>query len=209
MSNTELWDSVCKTDTRHTKEVNFGRKITAIDPYRQIQNATKQFGPAGQGWGWTVEQVQFLPTNEVAVLIRLWHGSPSNTVDQWGQAGLYIDKAEKRKDTDCMKKATTDGVTKCLSYLGFNADVFLGLFDDNKYVATLKKEEAQNDTENSFDAKLFEECKTKLDDAITQADFNDAYAFVVEHIRTFPPEQQKELAAIKNTKFEQLGKAAE
>jgi len=37
-----------------------------------------------------------------------------------------------------MKKATTDGITKCLSMLGFNADVFLGKFDDNKYVQELK-----------------------------------------------------------------------
>jgi len=30
--------------------------------------------------------------------------------------------------------------TKALSKLGFNADVFLGLYDDNKYVYQLKQE---------------------------------------------------------------------
>ena len=136
----KLWESVEKTNPAHTKAVTFGRKITAVDPYQQVKNATAQFGPVGKGWGWSVERVEYLPTNELALLIRLWHGDKSNSFDHWGQASLFIDKAEKKKDTDCFKKATTDGVTKCLSFLGFNADVFLGKFDDNKYIAQMKQE---------------------------------------------------------------------
>ena len=33
--------------------------------------------------------------------------------------------------------------TKALSKLGFNADVFLGKYDDNKYVAKMKEEFAE------------------------------------------------------------------
>ena len=69
-SNMDLWNRVCKTDPSHTKKVTFGRAITAIDPYRQIEAATREFGPAGQGWGWEVKQVEHLPTNAVAVLVR-------------------------------------------------------------------------------------------------------------------------------------------
>jgi len=140
MSNMKLWDSVCTTNPAHTKKVTFGRAITAIDPYRQIENATRELGAAGNGWGWEVKRVDHLPTNEVCVLISLWHGESRGRVEQWGQASLYIDKAESKKDTDCMKKATTDGITKCLSMLGFNADVFLGKFDDNKYVQQVQQE---------------------------------------------------------------------
>jgi hypothetical protein len=135
--NMKLWDSVCMTDPADTKEVSFGRKFTAIDPYKQIRAATAKFGPAGDGWGWSVERVEYLPTNEVGVLVRMWHRGicqPGFSIDQWGQASLYIDKKESMKDKDCMKKATTDGITKCLSLLGFNADIFLGQWDDNKYV---------------------------------------------------------------------------
>jgi len=139
-NNLELWNKVEKTNPAHTKPVKLGRTITAIDPYRQIKNATEQFGAAGEGWGWSVVDTKFLPTNEVACLVRLWHGSADKHIEQWGQNGLFIDKAEKKKDTDCMKKATTDGLTKCLSMLGFNADVFLGKFDDNKYVQSLNVE---------------------------------------------------------------------
>jgi len=161
----KLWKAVSRTNPDDTKKVTFGRGFTAIDPYSQIRNATEQFGPAGEGWGWEVTNVTHLPTNEVGVLVRLWHGKPDTFIEQWGQAGLYIDKNEKMKDTDCMKKATTDGVTKCLSYLGFNADVFLGKFDDNKYVAKMREEfgsqpgkALDNETDAEF-KKLIEDLK--------------------------------------------------
>lgn len=138
--NLKLWNAVARTNPSHTKEVKLGRKITAIDPYRQIMNATEQFGPAAQGWGWSCVQVEQLTAiNEIACLVRVWVGTPDKYIEQWGQNGLFIDKAEKKKDTDCMKKAVTDGVTKCLSTMGFNADVFLGQFDDSKYINESKQ----------------------------------------------------------------------
>lgn len=159
MSNLDLWDSVERTNPDHTTDVTFGRKITAIDPYRQIKNATEKFGPVGVGWGWSVAQVEHLPTNELGVLIKMWHTDNSNTFEQWGQASLYIDNAEKKKDNDCLKKATTDGITKCLSLIGFNADVFLKKFNDNKYVQEMithfapKDEESELIALNSGDVK--------------------------------------------------------
>ena len=92
MSNLKLWDSVEKTNPNHTKKVTFGRAITAIDPYHQIKNATKQFGPVGIGWGWSVERVEYTTTNEIGLLIRMCHTRQDNTFDKWGQASLYIDK---------------------------------------------------------------------------------------------------------------------
>ena len=135
-----LWNLVSKTDPKNTKKVKFGREFTAIDPYSQIYEATKQFGTAGTGWGWTVERIEYTPTNELAILVRLWHGVRESYIEQCAQAGLYIDNKDTKKDGDCFKKATTDGLTKCLSYLGFNADVFIGKFDDNKYVQQMASE---------------------------------------------------------------------
>jgi hypothetical protein len=148
--NLKLWDSVEKTNPAHTTEVTFGRKITAIDPYQQIKNATAKFGPVGIGWGWSVVKVEHLPTNELGLLIRMWHTDKANTFDQWGQASLYIDNAQKKKDTDCFKKATTDGITKCLSLIGFNADVFLKKFNDNKYVQEMINHFAPKDEETEL-----------------------------------------------------------
>ena len=143
-TNMQLWNEVSKTNPAHTKNVKFGRAITAIDPYRQVEAATKAFGPAGQGWGWDVKKVEYTTTNQVAILVSMWveqlGDKTDKRIEQWGQSALYIDKAEAKKDEDCFKKATTDGLTKCLSYMGFNADIFLGKFDDNKYVNQMKEE---------------------------------------------------------------------
>lgn len=140
-NNLKLWERVEKTNPGHTKQVKLGRAITAIDPYQQIKNATAEFGPAGEGWGWSVEQVITVDaTKEVAVLVRVWHGSNGKFIEHFGQNGMYIDNAQTKVDTDCFKKAVTDGLTKCLSCLGFNADIFLGKFDDNKYVKAMEEE---------------------------------------------------------------------
>jgi len=154
MSNLDLWNKVCKTDPKNTKEVKFGRKFTAIDPHSQIKAATEQFGSAGIGWGWSVSKIIPLEAiNEIGVLVRLWHGYGGEIADglndrffieQFGQAGLFINKEQTMKDGDCLKKATTDGLTKCLSYLGFNADIFEGKFEDNKYVQQVAQDFAQD-----------------------------------------------------------------
>jgi hypothetical protein len=134
--NTELWEAVCKTNPEHTKKVNQRGGFTAIDAMYQIQEATKQFGPAGIGWGWDFELI-WPPNDSVIAKVTLWHGKKDQTVTQAGQKRLnHGDKP----DEDAVKKSVTDGLTKCLSYLGFNADVFLGKFDDNKYVAAMKAE---------------------------------------------------------------------
>lgn len=156
--NISLWSLVSKTNPKYTKKVKLGREFTAIDPYSQIMKATEVFGPVGKGWGWEVIKVEYTPTDQVAILVRLWHGERTNYFEQWGQAGLYIDKNKTRPDTDLFKKATTDAVTKALSYLGFNADVFLGMFDDNKYV---------RDTANEFAEAEKEETAEPLTDADT------------------------------------------
>ncbi len=133
---TELWESVCKTDPAHTKHVGKRGGFTAIDAMYQVQEATKQFGPVGIGWGWDFDLV-FPPNDTVIVKVTLWHGKKDQTVNQVGQKKM---NASNGPDEDAVKKAVTDGVTKCLSYLGFNADVFLGKFDDNKYVSAMKAE---------------------------------------------------------------------
>lgn len=159
--NMDLWNRVWETDPDQTKKVTFGRGFTAIDPMWQVHNATEQFGPAGKGWGWKVVDTKFLPTNYVACLVRVWHESPERYIEQWGQCGMYLDKDQAKPDQDCMKKATTDGMTKCLSYFGFNADVFLGKFDDNKYVEQMRHKKQPDVVQKAKKiSEEFPHCKT-------------------------------------------------
>lgn len=133
--NMQLWDSVAKTDPKHTKKVEFGRKFTAIDAHYQVREATRAFGPIGQGWGVINGEPIFTPNDVIIIPVTLWHGSREQTFGPYFGSAELVNKKSGRVDVDAPKKAATDGMTKGLSHLGFSADVFLGLFDDNKYVA--------------------------------------------------------------------------
>lgn len=136
--NMALWNAVSKTDPRHTKKVNQRGGFTAISAHYQVMSATAAFGPVGIGWGYTNGDPVFHDTL-VIVPVTLWHGERSNQFGPLYGAAEWKDQ-KGRIDSDAAKKASTDGLTKGLSQLGFNADVFLGRFDDNKYVADLLKE---------------------------------------------------------------------
>jgi uncharacterized short protein YbdD (DUF466 family) len=150
-NNLALWHSVETTDPDHTKPVSFGRNFTAIDAHYQVKMATKAFGPIGKGWGYNT-QFETFTTSDGQDLIFCdltfwwkkfgdWEGNKITAGHCSfgpirGCAKLYD---TKRIDADAPKKAMTDALTKCLSHLGFNADVFLGMFDDNKYVTHLRE----------------------------------------------------------------------
>ena len=135
-ANMRVWNAVCRTDPKHTKRVNQRGGFTAIDAQYQIMEATRMFGPVGEGWGYIVGEFQ-ITGPLIIVPVTLWHTTRDNTF------GPILGCAEiggQRPDRDAPKKAITDAITKGLSQLGFNADVFLGLFDDNKYVAEMEAE---------------------------------------------------------------------
>lgn len=132
-----LWSSVEKTDPTHTKRVNQRGGFTAISAHYQVKSATAAFGPVGIGWGYE-NGAPIFHDNLVFVPVTLWHGDRGNTFGPLYGGAEW--RTGNRMDSDALKKAATDGLTKALSHLGFNADVFLGLFDDNKYVAERERE---------------------------------------------------------------------
>jgi hypothetical protein len=143
--NLAIWNAVSKTDPKHTKRVSQRGGFTAINANSQIMAATKQFGPIGIGWGYTAGDPIFHDTL-VIVPVTMWHGDRSNEFGPVFGCEEWKDN-KGRVDSDAPKKAGTDGLTKLLSQLGFNADVFLGLYDDQKYVAQVTREFAEADRE--------------------------------------------------------------
>jgi hypothetical protein len=139
MSNMAIWDAVSKTNPAHTKQVNQRGGFTAINANSQVMAATKQFGPVGIGWGYIAGAPIFTPADQIIVPVTLWHGDRANTFGPEYGCAEYI-TAKGQRDSDAPKKATTDALTKLLSRLGFNADVFLGLYDDQKYVEEVARE---------------------------------------------------------------------
>lgn len=146
MSNLSLWNSVSKTNPAHTKEVSKGRrKFTAICPQSQIESATEQFGPYGLGWGLKdiTRDFDTLRCHDLAIFSGVFWFKRNDEKGEFEistSLSLFIDKNKTMLDTDICKKAETDLVTKALSKIGFNADVFKGKFDDNRYVQEMQAE---------------------------------------------------------------------
>lgn len=140
-----IWNIASETDPAHTKEAKpFGKVITAIDSYYQIKRATEAFGPLGLGWGYTATEREVVMGEQVQAVVKvvIWYVDPATGQRAEGPeviASNPLKNDKGRVDEEAYKKATTDGITKALSYLGFSADIFMGLYDDAKYKADVKR----------------------------------------------------------------------
>lgn len=133
--NLELWNKVSTTNPNHTKKVNQRGGFTAISAMYQIKQATEQFGPYGQNWGikgCNYEYIRDSKNNIIELTLEAFFYYPG---------GIFEISSDIRYNTgqDCRKKILTDVTTKALSKIGFNADVFLGMYDDNKYINQVKE----------------------------------------------------------------------
>lgn len=142
--NLKLWNSVETTDPNYTKTVDIGHGFTAICAQYQRKNATETFGPFGKGWGVRSPEYQFIELSECKLLTYqavFWYVLDGNEhefpICSSMKAEYTSNRGKLVVDEDCFKKVATSALTKGLSFLGFNADVFVGLFDDNQYVSTM------------------------------------------------------------------------
>lgn len=165
MDNKALWDAVQTTDPKYTKGFSRGGgfKGTATNATYLARKATDQFGPCGTGWGINVlnEEIitgapHIVDGQVVAhdlihkVHARLWYviDGTRGEVEQFGQTQIVgKNKNGFYTDEEAPKKSLTDAMTKCLSLLGFSADIHLGLYDDNKYFAEVTEQFSPRITE--------------------------------------------------------------
>ena len=136
-NNLNIWDKLASSDPKYLKKVSFGsRSFTAIDPQYQVRKMTEQFGPVGEGWGWhNTTEIVPVSNGDSAVLahVTVWHGTPANSFGPFTGCRKFFDAAKGRMAEDAPKMAITDGLTKALSHIGCDADIFLGKMDGNKY----------------------------------------------------------------------------
>lgn len=145
-----IWNNLRTPDPRRTKTFKRagGFTGTAITPLHIAERLTQIFGPCGLGWGFQVNQIDYVPAEApevVYVLVTLWWKLDGVTnKGEVGRAeiqhvgGTMLKKGGKdgpaRYDDEAVKAAVTDAIGKAATYIGAAADVYLGLFDDNKYV---------------------------------------------------------------------------
>ncbi len=173
-NNLELWGKVEKTNPNYTKKAKIGSmSITAIAPQFQIKNATEQFGVYGEKWGfknieldYSLVNLPYLmdktegkypnikvigkePTTMGLVVFKATFFHPTGEFEVINSIDIFTSNARNKVDDNFAKKIETDALTKSLSKLGFNADIFLGKFDDVKYVNQMKEEFKEKPTINA------------------------------------------------------------
>ncbi len=187
MSNMEIWNAVKHTDPAHVKSVQQRGGFSAIDAQYTIQRATETFGPVGKGWGYDVEyDYKHLPNDACLIFayVTVWHGSRENKYGPIAGSNMLLD-TKKRIDDDAPKKALTDALTKALSHLGFSADVFLGMYDDNKYVAAMKQ---KHTAEKEFEGKSrADEIITGIRNTSTQEEYDEYKTSIIGELGTMQP----------------------
>ena len=143
--NLELWHKVEKTNPKYTKQANVGgNKITSIAPQYQIMNVTEQFGSYGKTWGFKNIELDYTLVPEFNLIVfKAIFFYPDGEFPTINSIKMFMDNAKLKIDDNFAKKLETDTLTKAISKLGFNADIFMGKFDDTRYLAEITKEFAE------------------------------------------------------------------
>ncbi|WP_198475562.1 hypothetical protein [Aquamicrobium zhengzhouense] len=143
--NLEIWNRFADIDPAFTKPIT-GKayKGTSPNPQYVVQCLTEMFGPVGKGFGWEVIEENFTPLGEEVLhwcRVRFWHGDRTNWFESYGQTkALMKTRNGMMTDEDAPKKSLTDAIVKAASHLGIAANIFLGRWDDQKYVANVAEE---------------------------------------------------------------------
>ena len=139
-NNLEFWSKVCKTPINKTKNVKQGgMSYTTINAQYQLKQATDQFGVYGVIWGlYDLEHELINIDDEILLVLSATFRAKASSFPITNS--IYLRRKTKsglRIDTDAYKKLETDTLTKALSKLGFNADIFEGLYDDPNYLKNI------------------------------------------------------------------------
>ena len=215
MDNLKIWNRFADIDPKFTKPIT-GKpyKGTSPNPHYVIRCLTEMFGPVGIGFGWEVTAEGFQPLGDEVLhwcRIRFWHGDGKG-FDAYGQTkALMKTKSGMMADEDAPKKSLTDAITKAAAQVGVGANIFLGRWDDSRYVASVaaeyKKAEdkpTERDPVAIRDALIKQVTKAESMDALNavlgNAKFDDAWSWLAEN----HPEDDAKVSAAVNAKRDAL-----
>lgn len=143
MNNLEIYDAVRAVPDSALRPITSGRLAgkSDINPMWRIKELTRQFGPCGIGWKYTIDK-QWLEassgTNEIAgfcniTLYYKYNGEWSEGVPGTGGSTFVAkEKAGLHMSDEVFKMALTDALSVACKALGFGADVYWAA-DRSKY----------------------------------------------------------------------------
>lgn len=220
MSNLALWQRFEDIDPKFTKPIT-GRDYSGTSPNPQyvIMCLTELFGPAGKGFGWNVLAEGFTTLGDTHLhwcRIRFWWRDSEgvNECEQYGQTkAAYITKTGKHYvDEDAPKKSLTDAVVKSASHLGIAANIFLGRWDDQKYVAEVAREYREAE-KPPFDAPAAAaRIKASIAKQSTPADLDELYRrerSVIDEIKAVSADLNGQLLAAFKARKAEMATAAD
>lgn len=186
-NNLELWKKVEKTNPAYTKQANVkGNKITSIAPQFQIMNVTEQFGSYGKTWGFKEINLDYSLVNVVGLVVfKATFFYPNGEFPIINSISLYMDNARTKVDDNFAKKVETDALTKAVSKLGFNADIFLGKFDDLRYLEDVKQEfnKAENEQKERDLERLKAELNVKISASKTEEELKKVWLLIPKELQ--------------------------
>lgn len=172
--NMLIWESVFTTDPSAVKPIT-GKsyKGNSPKPYWLVEQATRIFGSAGQGWGHEVINQGFQQCGQDDILhwaiVEFWYlkdGKRCSIQHMGGTKAMYKTNAGKcMVDEDAPKKSVTDALVKAMSHVGFAGDIFSGRWDDSGY-HNMASEHHQAEKDADLDRK-FDNAKQRINDAKT------------------------------------------
>lgn len=196
--NLKLWKSVEVTDKSHTVEANVsGQKRTTIKSIFQKEKATKVFGIQGIKWGVKVgsESYERISCGDETLLqylaviffyyedergeIPIAATIKESAIVKRGQPTQYL-----KLDDEAIKKVRTSAMSKGLSELGFNADVFKGMYDIkgySDYASSLTSEEQAEENDKAEIEKAEAYAKWKKDELEIYKHLNTLKAVTTAH----------------------------
>ena len=158
-----------------TRHVNQRGGYTAISPAYQTKLATEQFGSYGEGWGLSVSDFDYTLLDKCGAVIHkavFFYTIDGKRSEFPITNAIEAVSGKGRFDSDFAKKVETNTISKALSKLGFNADIFMGLFEDQDYVNSVgvkaqiekadNKDEEIQEQVNKLKTEIQETCQSIL-----------------------------------------------
>ena len=198
-----IWDKNFNIDPKFTKNVRVqGRQpFTNIDTYYLLKVATEQFGSYGTGFGINKMEWSEREFKDGTVIMTLdaeffYVNDDKKSVFPIRNSlkyGYSTKNGYYKIDEDVPKKLMTNTIAKALSYLGFGASVYMGMYEDFAYINEVSADFTYISNEQRVElSKLIQETDTDL------IKFNKSFG--IAKLSDLPISQHNKALAMLNSK---------
>jgi len=155
-NNMGVWDLIRTPPSTALKLIGAGRLKgkSDINPQWRFEAMTQVFGPVGDGWKYTIDNLWLEPVADGQIVAFAQVSISFKMGDTWSEPipGIGGNKLVEQESSglhvndECYKMAVTDALGVAMKALGMAADVYAGQIDGSKY-SRPEREPAYRETE--------------------------------------------------------------